>query len=315
MENNNQIKIKKPSKLSAFFICLFIAICLWLLHALNTVYVKDIKIPVSFRNLPPGKIPPVRLPDSLYLKVKASGLKFLMISLNQEKEPYVVNFSDLQSNTSLTRYYLSSGLKKLSESFQFDLELKSVYPDTIVLASKNTQQKLVPLKPLIDLSLKQGYACSKVTITPSELLIYGSESDLKVIDTLYTTSLMLTDVSDDISRKVSLNIPLSGIYTEISQAQVVLQIEKLIERHLILPILTNKELSNYHYAFFPPSVRLKITAPLSHNNNLDTSQIMVQAQTDMIRDNKMPVKISGLPNGWYLVKQDPEEVEYLKIKK
>jgi YbbR domain-containing protein len=249
LENIKQIKKRKPNKLSAFFICLVIACILWLLHSLNTVYVKDIKIPVIYHHLPSGKMLQANHLDSLQLKVKASGLKLLMISMNKRPEPFEINVGELKSNTSQTRYYLSSSLKKLSSAFRVEVEIKAVYPDTIVLTAKNAIQKIVAIKPVFVIDLKPGYTIGNVSLSPDKVLIYGSSSDLKNVDTVYTEAFFESDADAELKKKLNLMIP-AGIQAEETKTEVSIEIEKLIERRIQVPIKADKETTSQKIVFF-----------------------------------------------------------------
>ncbi len=113
MNLTKQIKIKKPNNLSAFFICLLIATALWLLHSLNTVYTQRFKIPVEFTNYPQNKTCISELPKELQVSVKTSGMKLLLISLNEPFPLLKIDFNEVRSDLNRNKFYLSSKNSKI----------------------------------------------------------------------------------------------------------------------------------------------------------------------------------------------------------
>lgn len=312
---NKQITIKKPSKLSAFFICLIIASILWLLHALNTVYIRDIPVPVTFRNIPAGKLPVGELPSSVTVKVKASGLKLLMISMNEFRKPLEIDFNELASDAGQTRYLLSSGFKNFKSFINFQVEIKSVFPDTMAMLVKNSIQKLVVVKPLLNVDYKQGFAGGKIEVNPEKIIITGNSAELKSIDTVYTVPVYENAVSENISRTIQLQKPSAGIILAKNKVQLNIAVERLIERSFSVPLLPDKEIPGHQLVFFPSKVLVKITAPASEQHQLDSAFIKGLVITSSVNHKKMPVQLTGLKSDWHVIKLSPKEVEFLMIKK
>lgn len=315
MLTNKQITIKKPSKLSAFFICLIIASILWLLHALNTVYIYDITLPVTFRNMPAGKSPSGELPTSVTLKVKASGLKLMMISLNEFSKPLEIDFNELASDVDKSHYILSSGIKNFKSFINFQVEVKSVFPDTLALMVKNLIQKLVVVKPQLNIDYKQGFAADKIEVNPQKIIISGNSAELKNIDTVYTVPVYENAVSENISRTLQIQKPAAGVILGKNKIQLNLTVERLIERTFSVPLRPDKEMPGHQLVLFPSKVQVKITAPLSEQHHLDSAFIKGLVLTSSVNNKKMRVQLTGLKPNWHVIKLSPKEVEFLMIKK
>ncbi|MBL7917527.1 MAG: hypothetical protein JNM96_03960, partial [Bacteroidia bacterium] len=179
MSNNLQIKLKKPNKLSAFFICLLISILLWLLHSLNTVYTKQYSIPVKFTNLPTDKQLMGELPNTIKLNIKASGLKLLFLQLQEPFSELELNFSQLKSDEQKNKFYISAALPLIKQHLNIKTDIKRIIPDTLIFSNKSGTHKEVFVKVPLMLKYSNGYNASEVTVEPAKIVINGDETILK----------------------------------------------------------------------------------------------------------------------------------------
>ena len=237
------------------------------------------------------------------------------MSVNDFKQPLELDFNQLKSDAGQTRYVVSSDIKNLKSFLKFQVGVKSVFPDTLVFTSKNASQKLVPVKPLLNLDFKQGYTLGKVSVSPDKIIVTGNTSELKTIDTVFTAPVFESGIDEQISRMVQLQKPSSGIIFEKNKVQISVSAERLIERSVSLTLEPDKEIAGHQLVFFPSKVQVKLTAPASEQQVLDSANIKGVVKTNAITNKKMPVQLIGIPQGWHVIKQSPKEVEFLMIKK
>lgn len=315
MNVTKQIKIKKPSNLSAFFICLVIATALWLLHSLNTVYTKQFKVPVEFLNYPLNKVMAHDIPKELMVTVKASGLKLLLIGLNEPFSVVQLDFNDLKSNQSRNRFYLSSNTGAIEKLLKFKADIKGVYPDTISFINKAGTQKEVVVKVPLFIKYAQGYTGSDLKIEPNSIFINGDENDIKNVDTVYTSPIYLNDLKNNFNKSVNVLNSNSRIILGRNMVDVSVQVDKLIERELVLDIKVDNADGDYKYVLFPSKLKLKVTTSFNKVSEIDTALFKATVNMAQKKSNKLPVTISSLPDGIHIVGMEPKEVEFLRIKR
>lgn len=315
MNTLKQIKIKKPNQLSAFFICLLIATALWLLHSLNTVYSKQFVVPVEFVNYPLNKVAVSEIPKEINITVKASGLKLLLIGLNEPFSKVMVDFNETKSDLNRNRYYLSSNTSGFRKAFKFKTDIKQVYPDTIAFVSKAGTQKEVYVKVPLYVKYALGFTGSEIKTEPSMVMINGEESDLRSIDTVYTAPVYLNDLKSNYNKRISILNANSKLYMNNSAVDLSIKVDKLVERQITLSLSTSNADPNLNYALFPNKVKVKITTGLDRLTELDTAQFKAKVDVGVKNSGKLPVTISVLPEGVHVMNIEPKEVEILKIKK
>lgn len=309
-----QIKLKKPNQLSAFFICVIIAIVLWLLHSLNTVYTKQFTMPVEFVNLPQNKFPAGELPKEVKVQVKASGLKLLLIGMNEPFKATPIDFNELKSDLGKNRFFISSNLSELQATLKFKSDIKGVYPDTIAFVNRKGTQKQVVVSVPLNLNYAPGFTSSKIKIDPERVLISGAENELKAIDTIYTLPVYLSDIKTNVSKLVNLNLKDKDLVCNTSQVKLEIEIDELIEKEFVLQVLPSTR-SEVQYNFYPSKVKVKVSMALSEYATIDTTGFRAYANVEQKMGDKLPVNLVNLPKNMHLLNYSPKEVEYLIIKK
>lgn len=306
---------KKPSKTSAFFVCLLIAAGLWLVHALNTVYIYSLKVPVTFLNIPQNKIPLNDLPNKLTVDVKASGLKLLFIIYNQTKT-ITVNFNDLKTNNKQLNYILSGNTINFKPIFKFETQIKQISPDTIYFTERNGFQKNVIVKVPLQLKCTQGYGYKKPMIIPNYISIWGDTSIIKNIDTIYTEALNLNNLNKTFTKELVIIKPNSEINLNQSKINISIEVDKLIEQSIFIPItLFNKE-EFKQVNIFPQKVKVKFTSIQNAFNSSDTTYFKATISISKnASSNKQSVMLSSYPGNVSVISIEPKEVEVLVIKK
>lgn len=315
-ESKYLISKKKPGKTKAFFICLLIASFLWLVHSLNTVYTQSFKIPVVFKNLPPGKRPLVQIPEVLTIDVKGSGLKLAMMLLTKSKQALEIDFNALKSHNRNQTFILSSSRINFKPVLGFEALVKHIYPDTLYFTEKTGYQKNVALKVPLYLKCREGYAYKKPEINPSFITIFGDTADIAGIDTIYTQAINLNDVSENINMKPLLVKPKPEVYTNVSEASVFIEVEKLIEQVITLPISDIRQNNARHINIFPSQVKVKFTTIQNSFNVQDTALFKAMINSDKINSasKKCEVFLSTVPGHVTVMDIEPRQVEILILK-
>jgi len=315
VDATKQIKIKKPSNLSAFFICLLIATALWLLHSLNTVYTQRFKIPVEFTNYPQNKTCLSELPKELQVSVKTSGMKLLLISLNEPFPLLKIDFNEVRSDLNRNKFYLSSNNSKIQKLFNIKTEIKGIYPDTIAFANKFGTQKEVFVKVPLNIKYAQGFTASDVNVNPGFVLVNGDAKDLELIDTVYTEPVFLNGINADVNRNIFIKNSNSKLVLSTNAVQLSISVSKLVGQEIVLPIQVENKEDGYDYSIFPSKVKIKFTATLDKKSIPDSLLFKVYVNSKQKKNNKLPVNVSALDNNITIMSIEPKEIEFLMIRK
>lgn len=308
---------KKPGRTKAFFICLIIASFLWLVHSLNTVYTYTLKIPVTFKNQPQNKKPLFQIPEFLSLDVKASGLKLALILLKRPFKHLEIDFNTLKSVNRNQNYVLSSSHLNFKSIFNFETQVKHISPDTLYFSEKNGFQKNVPVKIPLYIKCQEGYGYKKPAINPSFVTLWGDSATISRIDTIYTQALTLSNLNKNVNTQLELLKPGPQVYTSSGEASIFIEVAKLVEQTIILPVKDIHSSFQQRINIFPSTVKVKFTAIQNSFNEEDTSLFKAMLDSEKInrQTKKCPVYLSTYPGHVTIMSIEPPEVEILIFKK
>jgi hypothetical protein len=309
---------KKPGKTTAFFICLLLAGMLWGIKALNTVYEHErLKLPVVFRNVPQNKKPMQAMPDHLTIDVKASGLKLFLILLNQPFKPVEIDFNELKSVNKQQNYILSPSTIRFKNSLKFEAEIMQVSPDILYFTEKSGYQKNVPVKVPIYIKCIPGYGYRSPEVVPNFATIVGDSNSIKAIDTIYTQALSLNNLSQKTEKKMAVIRPNESIYCSVHEVDVKIEVDKLIEHTVYVPVeVRSNDLNVKSINVFPSRVKVKFTALQNNFNASDTTSFNATVSTSSIsKSGRAPVFLGTQPGNINVLSIEPKEVELLIMKK
>jgi len=310
---SQNMKQKKPSKLSAFFICLLVATLLWLLHSLNTVYTKQFSIPIEFKNYPQNKLM-IEIPKDIKVSVKASGLKLFMIGLTEPFPVLRVDLNDVKSDASRSKFYLSSNMGEIKKMFQFKADIRRVQPDTISFINNEGTQKQVPVKVPLHINYAKGYTVKLIKVDPAWVVITGEAADLEGVDTVYTSPLSLNDQRSDQIKTMSLINPNNKISLNVTVVNLSINVGKLVEKEISVPIKFENVDEHFKYSLFPSKVKVKYSGVFGEAG-ADTSLLKVFVDLSQRKNNKLNVNVKLLSEQITVLSFEPKEVEFLMIKK
>ncbi len=287
------------------------------MHSLNTVYTYTLKIPVSFKNQPQNKKPLFQIPEQLSLDVKASGLKLALILLNKPFKQLEIDFNTLKSVNRDQNYVLSSSHLNFKSIFNFETQIKHISPDTLYFSEKNGYQKNVPVKVPLYIKCKEGYGYKKPAINPSFVTLWGDSLLISKIDTIYTQALTLSKLNKSISTQLELLKPDPQVYTSSGEASIFIEVAKLVEQTISLPVTDIRASFQQHINIFPSTVKVKFTAIQNSFNPEDTCLFRAMIDSEKInkQSKKCPVFLSTFPGHVTIMDIEPQEVEILIFKK
>jgi len=306
LNKQQHMKIKKPNKLSAFFICVLIACLLWLLHTLNTVYTKEIRIPVKFIAGAEMNLKPVRLPDTLIVKVKTSGLKLILMQWQGAEKELSIDINSLIPNEEKTRFLLSSQPALFQHHLGLNAEIRSINPDTLYMNRYTGEGKLIPLRIPVTVRAALGYQITRIVQEPEFVTIYSKEAS--TMDTLVLAEVLLNNSTESFTHVVSL--PKTGkLVVQEAFAKITVQTEKLAEKEWLLPVQVKGETRLHSVVPARVSVRLMGELPLLSAENCNKIQAVASVKEG--QTHGIEVELMNVPKGVKVLRIEPKQVELL----
>lgn len=303
---------------STFFICLFLASLLWIVHALNVNYKYTLSVPVKFLNLPSNKVIVGDLPDKLNIDIKTSGLKLLLINLKKELQELTVDFNSLKTNAKSQAYSISNGNFNLTSSINFNVDVIKIRPDTLFFIYNKGNSKLVPVKIITDLDCKNGYSItSKPLATPAFISVVGDSISLSKLDTISTQLLHLKQASKNYSETILLQKQNEALNYLTKEVNVSFDIDRITEASVKVPLYIQNKATLQSIKLLPNTVTIYYQVSMTDYNDITANSFKAEVNYYDIKNKatQLNVHIDRSPSEVKITKIVPSSVSYLIYKK
>jgi hypothetical protein len=263
-------------------------------------------------------------PDSLLsFRLSSSGFKLITLEYLTFKKPIQFDLRSLKIHKEGSRYVASASTSEMAKTLirehSLAQELISVSPQTIYFEFSSVTSKKVPVKPNVDFSFeKQFQLLDSLIIEPDSVFVMGVN---EVIDTIkfVTTELCKLDginKAQTISGKLLNRWKLYDVSLSENEAKISLNVERFTESTIELPI-ENDHWDDMKIKTFPEKISLTYLVALKDYKRINSEMFVLGYDTaaNLNQANKLRVKIIRHPSFIKITRIDPQEVEFLVLKK
>jgi len=292
-----------------------LSVVLWLSLNFNQVYEIEKTVPVNFRVSKPYSVSG-NIPLNLEVKFRGVGwnLMRLFTSLNLEFN-YEVSAKKKESFTILTKDYLRANLD-LSQN----LDIISVYPETLFVKVDTYEEKYVKLLPHMQINCREGYqVVGQPTLQPDSLKIGGSIELLRNINHLNTKYIVFDNVNAGISRNIFVSDSLSNLLW-LSQNEVKLNVnieltaEKDFEN---IEIKVPNVPDDKEVLLIPQNLTVQLKGGVNQLAQIENSRIIAKVDYYKILSDTTGsvVPYFEIPPGCVVIAVKPDIIQYVIKKK
>lgn len=292
-----------------------LSVVLWLSLNFNQVYEIEKTVPVNFRVSKPYSVSG-NIPLNLEVKFRGVGwnLMRLFTSLNLEFN-YEVSAKKKENFTILTKDYLRANLD-LSQN----LDIISVYPETLFVKVDMYEEKYVKLLPHMQINCREGYqVVGQPTLQPDSLKIGGSIELLRNINHLNTKYIVFDNVNAGISRNIFVSDSLSNLLW-LSQNEVKLNVsieltaEKDFEN---IEIKVPNVPDDKEVLLIPQNVTVQLKGGVNQLAQIENSRIIAKVDYYKILSDTTGsvVPYFDIPPGCVVIAVKPDIIQYVIKKK
>lgn len=305
-------------RVTAFLVCLLLSGIFWFIHVLSLEYGdQKIKVPVLFVNLPTGRLMPGNLPDSLEVKVTASGFSLLTLEWMSLQKPLELDLSRARSIgggnyaivTNAQRYSIKTGMGK-------EIEVTRVLPDTVIIAFEGKMEKNVPVRPLADITCAPSFRIGdSLHATPDYVTISGPEALLERISFVETEARTFTNVTENIDEDVRLVLPegVTQVSVQPSTVHIHAGIGKYTEGRFTIPLNTINVPPNVDLKTFPDKVDVIFQVPVEDFASIKPEMFRAVADYHKLQggSQSLQVEIVRAPIVIRQLRAEPAAVDFI----
>lgn len=175
---------------------------LWFTVSGDNPVERSVRVPLLFQNVPPTLEIAPDAPDSVevHLRGRVSQLKG-----DQADVIVAIDLSDGRPGSRLFH------LRTDQVTTPFGVEVTQVFPSTVMLTLETTGIRKVRVEPTVEGILAEGYEISRIEVDPAEVEVVGPDSQLKILRSAITETVMLDGAKEDVSRIVSIGVVNSAL--------------------------------------------------------------------------------------------------------
>ncbi len=320
-------KIRDPGNINSrqqfyvFLVCLLISIFIWFLIVLSKETYTTIEYPIVFENNPENLVL-VNNPDSiLSFRVSSGGFELLTLKYLTRKRPLLIDMKKLdlvKDGNNYTSVYSTSKIsKEIIAKLNISQEYISISPANVYFRFESLYGKKVKVLPKLKIDFARQFQLSdSLSVEPDSVMVIGPEQLLEQINYIETIEQELNqiDKSQTIRAEVRLPENLQNIKVIPKEVEIGLSVNKYTESTIKIPIVHS--IKDYKIKTYPDFVVVTYLVTLENFNRVKES--MFTASVNFVENdstNRIGVKLLHFPSFIKITKIEPEEVEYLLLKK
>ena len=130
----------------------------------------------------------------------------------------------------------------------------------------------------------------KPTLSRKTVKIFGNDKTIAHIDTIYTQTQQLTDVTDTLDVRLVLDIP-KGVRAETDSIDMRVITERFTEKKFIIPLHVIGVPEGVHLRLFPNEVEVSVRVGMSHFAQVQASDVKAVCHYSKERTDKLDVDL------------------------
>lgn len=312
-------KVKFNKKLLIYLFFLIISTVFWFLGALNKDYTVQLEFPIRYQNFPPEKVLVSEVPQKVKLLISGHGFTIIKHKFYAGLSPLTVDVtaSGIAPMDTVTQlYYLLTNRfrDKITAQLGEDLQVLSIYPDSLFFVLDDIISKSIPVRPVLDISFKKQYLQKgPAKVLPESVMVFGPKIIIDTIKWISTSEIKKSSVSDTIIKEVDLE-PIRTLQYGAEKAKVTIPVEKFTEVNLAVPIEAINLPNKLILKTFPGYVTVTGMIAVSDYSKVSPDLFRVIVDYEKInqgKDDKLQVNMAKRPEFIVNIKFSPKTVEYI----
>ena len=286
-----QFKNMRWTNLLTFLFFVALAAAIWYGHAMNSVRNTQVPVLVSYTGAPAtigfgGQ----GLPDTVYIEVRDAGSR--LMSYVREPLRLTVDLHSYIHGDKGTIHIPSDALRRsLSDILQGTSRLIATTPEEISCPYFTEREKTVSVLIAGELTPAAEYQLvGEPILSPAQVRIFGSSTQLETIDSIFTEPLALTELSDTTDLRVALDVP-RRLRCERDSVDLRIITERFTEKKVTVPLHALGVPDGYRIRLFPREVEVTLRVGMSHFAQVDAGDVRAVCRYSSERKDKLDVEL------------------------
>ena len=314
--NRIKQKVERKNKRSIFTFLIFLVIstAAWFLVKLSEDYVTQTSFRLQLDEVPADKWVSSE-EQSVKMSLNIDGfhtLRYKMIrdrfvSIPLDEVPFRLEIGNTYSFRS---QYVA---EKVAEKLGINASDITMNDAKIYFNMDALKSKVVPVDLQSDITTARQYDIYGIPmLDPSSVTIFGPQDVIDTIRTVRTEPLTMSNVSQDFSTTVALDLLGGQIRSNIKEVKAEIQVEKFTEMDVEVPIRIADSLK---IRFFPEAMSVKCLVAMRDYASITPESFSVAVDNQQLQAMKplLDVRLATWPPTVQILSTRPDKVEYLIV--
>jgi hypothetical protein len=252
--------------------------------------------------------------NTLYVQVSASGF-FILRKKFSDKNVFFINPENIiNQNQSLLKIPTASLKDNIGESFDKNIQILSIDPDTIYFKISKYASKKVPVTANFKITFKDDFRqCAPIIFSPDSITVTGSTNEVDKIEN-YTLPFKKYENVEHSIEDISTLPTVPNILANPSKVRYRIPIERCTEGTVSAPVTIVNLPKNVKMILLPAVVSIKYTVPIKDYKSVSSKDFLVEAdynEATTAFNRQIAVKIVRKPDFAFNLRIDQPFVEFL----
>ena len=259
----------KKGKPKMFLLFLFVTTFIWFISKFSREFTSNIEAEIHYINAPHGVIVSENNYDLVTFYFTTSGFDFLYYKINKPiitidlQKYFKEGASSFIISTSEFKRIITSQLKN-------DIIVDNVSIENMEVLLDKLKTKKVKISLLENIQFKNGFKpIGEYKLVPDSIAISGPTQHLDTLTELNTELLELTNVHENITTMVNLNISddTSISYSQ-ERVELFVSVKEFTQKTLLVPVVVNNLPSNLSIKLVPENVTIRFDVSMEDYNKI-----------------------------------------------
>ncbi len=295
----------------SFFVA--ISFGFWMLQTLDGLFQTEFSIPLRLKSVPKDVIITSELQDEIKVKVEDRGTVLLNYMLGRSFLPISIDFNDYDNTKSRVLLSQDELRKRVSSQLNPTTKLLSLYPDSIGFVYSRGVYKKLPVSVSGKITPAMQYYISNVRVSPDSVIVYAPSEILANMQTAYTMSIELENLSENTSLRTQLR-KIEGVKYEPQFCNIDILVDMYSEKTVEVPIVGLDFPTNKTLRTFPSKVNVTFKVGLSDYSAITSSDFTIGVNyKDLINSDKDQIELVVTSSNPAVsnIRLNPSKVDYL----
>ena len=278
MMSESKTKKTKKGKPKMFLLFLFVTTFIWFISKFSREFTSTLEADIHYINAPHGVIVSKNNYDKVTFDLTTSGFDFLYYKINKP----VVNI-ELQKyyneGSGTSSFVISNNdfKRTITSQLKNDIIVNNVSIDNMEVFLDKLKTKKVKVSLLENIQFENGFkSIGEYKLTPDSIAISGPTQHLDTLTEIKTERLVLTNVNENITTTINLNITNDTSITYSQQSvNLDISVKEFTQKTLLIPIIVNNLPSDLSIKLIPENVTILFDVSMEEFNKITANDFII----------------------------------------